>query len=70
MEIKKESNEDIIGEENQKQNQFVKAYILKHFGEHPADPEVATSEALTAYWESLGYKFGEDEKNFILPASN
>lgn len=67
MTIKKESSWEIIGEENQKQNKFVKAYILKHFGEYPADPEVANSKALSAYWESLGYKFGTDEESFILP---
>lgn len=70
MTINNVMNWDLIGEENRKKNEFVEAYILKHFGKHPADPEVATSEALSAYWELLGYKFGEEEETFILPKSN
>jgi hypothetical protein len=70
MTINEKSNWDLIGEENRKQNEFVEAYILKYFGERPADPEVAYSKAITAYWELLGYKFGGDEETFILPKSN
>lgn len=70
MRIKKESNWDLIGEENRKQNEFVKVYILKHFGSQPVDPVAAYSDALSAYWESLGYKFGGEEETFILPDIN
>lgn len=54
-------------EENRKENEFVRAYIREHFGPSPIDPEVAQSEALKAYWESLGYISGSDEETFILP---
>lgn len=60
-------NIDLAGEENRKQNEFVNAYTLEHFGEHPEDEEQARSEALQAYYESLGYSFGTDEDSFILP---
>ena len=68
--IKRDINLDIIGEENRKQNEFITFYILKHFGSQPADPVAAYSNALDAYWESLGYEFGGDKETFILPDIN
>lgn len=54
-------------EENRKQTEFVQVYILEHFGADPDDPVQAHSDALEAYWESRGFKFGQDEESFILP---
>lgn len=57
----------LAGEENRKQNEFVKAYIQENFGDTPADPVLATSEVLNAYHKSLGFVFKADEETFILP---
>lgn len=66
-----ESEEDSwldAGKMNRKQNEFVNEYIRTHFGEAPADPVYARSQALKAYYDSLGYEFGtEEEEGFILP---
>lgn len=61
------SSWELAGEENRKQNQFVTAYIQKHFGPHPEDPVLAMSEALKAYHRLMGLTFGPDEDSFILP---
>lgn len=53
--------------ENAKMSQFIDAYILKHYGKDPKDPEAAQSEALAAYYDQEGYQFGNDEDSFILP---
>lgn len=59
---------ELASEENRKQNEFVTAYIREHFGPDPEDPGLAMSEALNAYYRSLGLEFGPDEEMFILPA--
>lgn len=56
----------LAGEENRKQNEFVKAHIQENFGDTPT-PVLATSEALNAYHKSLGFVFKADEETFILP---
>jgi len=60
-------NIDSAGEANRKMNEFIHAYTLEHFGEHPEDEVQARSDALNAYYESEGYSFGPDEDSFILP---
>lgn len=60
-------NIDSAGEESRKMNEFVNAYTLEHFGEHPEDEVQARSDALNAYYGSLGCSFGTDEDSFILP---
>lgn len=57
----------IFGEENRKQNEFVKKYMLEHFGEKPKDMALANSDALKAYYKSQGFTFGSDEETFIYP---
>lgn len=54
-------------EANREQTAFVNQYIRDHFGENPADPEQAMSDALDAYYKSNGLEFGPDEESFILP---
>ncbi|NBD28384.1 hypothetical protein [Paenibacillus glycinis] len=54
-------------EENRKQTAFVQAYIQEHFGADPDDIIQAQSDALEAYWKSLGFEFGQDQESFILP---
>lgn len=63
------SHIDAVGALNEKQNDFVKDYIMKHFGENPSDVVFAQSEALDAYWKSEGLDFGDGEDTFILPKS-
>lgn len=63
-------NWDVVAAENAKQNEFVNAYILKHFGETPADPVAAQSEALEAFWKEQGFNFEHEEESFILPKIN
>lgn len=54
-------------EENRKQTEFAQAYIQEHFGADPDDIIQAQSDALEAYWKSLGFEFGQDQESFILP---
>lgn len=65
-----EENHLTIGAQNAEQNDFVNRYIEENFGLHPEDPELAQSEALKAYHEKKGYKFGSDEDSFIIPNFN
>lgn len=58
---------ELAGEQTQKENEFIEAYILEHFGADPPDPVYATSEALKAYHRAIGFKHDTDEESFILP---
>lgn len=49
----------------QEQKEFVERYIQQH--NLIDDEEAARSEALAAYYEFKGYKFGSDDDSFILP---
>jgi hypothetical protein len=58
------------GDEMAEQAEFVKQYMLQHFGESPADPEMAQSEALEAFWKEKGLKLAPDDDAFHLPKFN
>lgn len=44
-------------DDNRKQTEFVKSYVLEHFGPEPGDPAAAQSEALEAFRKSMSYDF-------------
>jgi len=54
-------------EEERKEHAFVQAYILEHFGAEPDDIMQAQSDALEAYWKSIGFELSQEEETFILP---
>ena len=56
-----------ISKENRIKNEFIKAYILTHFGESVGDEMLAMSDALKAFYKLQGFHFTSDEETFILP---
>lgn len=58
-----------ISEENHEKNEFIKSYILTHFGEFVEDEILAMSDALKAFYRLKGFHFGSEEETFLLPDS-
>lgn len=56
-----------VSKENHEKNEYIKAYILTHFGNSIEDEAQAMSDALDAYYKYKGFNFGDDEESFILP---
>lgn len=53
-------------QEMQEQYDFIINYEQLHYSDG-CDPVQLRSDALTAYHDFKGYKFGDDEDSFILP---
>lgn len=56
-----------ISKENHEKNEFIKSYILTHFGESVEDEILAMSDALNAFYRFKGFHFESEEETFILP---
>ncbi|MEK4145492.1 hypothetical protein NST41_33965 [Paenibacillus sp. FSL L8-0696] len=56
-----------ISKEIQEKEEFIKSYILTHFGESVEDEMLAMSDALKTFYKLKGLHFGSEKETFILP---